>query len=64
MSDLAITLQGYPEKVQQLADALEDAFPGLIIWVQSLDETDGAVIKIEGFEHPAMPLRLPRPLAA
>lgn len=33
MSDLTIALQGYPENVQRVADAIEAAFPGLKTWV-------------------------------
>ncbi len=56
MSELSIILEGLPEKVQRIADAIEDAFPDLVAWVQSDDETGDITIKIEGYEVPRMPV--------
>jgi len=64
MSELSIKLEGFPEKVQRIADVLEEAFPDMFIWVQSQELTDGISIKIDGYEMPAMPTQAPRPLAA
>ena len=60
MSLLAIRLEGYPEKVQRIADAVDDAFPGMVAWDQSENLPDGATIRIEGIERPAMPVHAPR----
>lgn len=56
MSDLSIKLEGFPEKVQRIADVLEEAFPGRMTWVQSQDVT----IKVEGYKVPVMPMRASR----
>ncbi len=64
MSELSIRLEGFPEKVQRVADAIEDSFPGLISWVQGFDATGDLTIIIEGFENPSMPLQRPRLNAA
>ena len=55
MSQLSIKLEGYPEKVQRIADALDDAFPGTVAWSLSEDLTNGTTIKIEGLERPLRP---------
>ncbi len=60
MSELSIKLEGFPEKVQRIADALDEAFPGMVAWVQSQDDVaDDVTIKIEGYEVPewADPIR-------
>jgi len=59
MSDLSIKLEGYPEKVQRIADVLEKSFPGMLIWVLSEDTTDGIRIAIEGFELPTQAKQAP-----
>ncbi|RYF13884.1 MAG: hypothetical protein EOO77_14930 [Oxalobacteraceae bacterium] len=64
MSELFITLEGYPENVQRIADAIEYVFPGLIAWVQSEDCTESVTIKIEGYENPAMPSSMLKKAAA
>ena len=57
MSQLSIRLEGYPEKVQRIADTLDDAFPDMLAWEPSEDTTEGATIKIEGLEKPLMPVQ-------
>jgi TolB-like protein len=57
MSQLSIRLEGYPEKVQRIADALDAAFPGMVDWDLSENLTEGTTIKIEGVEKPAMPVQ-------
>ncbi len=64
MSGLSIKLEGFPEKVQRVADVLEEAFPGIFVWVQSQELTDGIMIKIDGYEMPTVPTQAPKPLAA
>ena len=64
MSELFIVLEGLTEQVQQLADVIEEAFPGSIIWVQSEDETADIAIKIQGDEVPGRPLRKSQRIAA
>ncbi len=64
MSELSIQLEGFPEKVQRIADALEEAFPGMVVWVQSEGVPDGNAVKIEGYEAPSMPMRASRSQAA
>ena len=64
MSEFSVKLHGYPEKVQLIADALEEAFPGTFAWTQSEDEADGIAIKIDGYEIPSKPLRRSRQQAA
>lgn len=65
MSELSIKLEGFPEKVQRIADALEEVFPGMVAWVQSADDdADGITIKIEGYEVPRMPMQKLRRNAA
>ena len=58
MTGLLITVEGFPEKVQRVADAIEDAFPGTFAWVSSLDCRGATVIKIEGREYPLTPLHV------
>ena len=53
MSELSIKLEGFPEKVQRIADALENTFPGMFEWVLSPDAKCDVTIQIEGFEVPA-----------
>ena len=60
MSQLSIRLEGYPEKVQLIADALDDAFPGMVAWDVSEDLTDGITVKIEGLEKPVLPVQAPQ----
>lgn len=50
MSNLTIKIEGLPERVQRLADAIEQALPGKMIWVQSAETTRHDTIKIEGIE--------------
>ena len=64
MCGLSIKLEGFPEQVQRIADVLDEAFPGMMVWVQADDDTDGIAVKIEGFENPVMPMQVPRPIAA
>ncbi len=64
MSKLSIKLEGYPEKVQRIADALEDTFPGLICWVQTFDRCKDVTIAIEGYENPSITLQTLRRNAA
>ena len=64
MPELSIKLEGYPEKVQRVADAIDAAFPDLMAWISCPEDTDGVSIKIEGYELPVMPMRAPRTLAA
>ena len=64
MPDLSIKLEGYPEKVQRVADAIDAAFPDLMAWISCPEDTDGISIRIEGYELPVMPMREPRTLAA
>ena len=64
MSELSIKLEGYPEKVQRVADAIDAAFPDLMAWVSCSEDTDSISIKIEGYELPVMPMQAPRPIAA
>ncbi len=52
MSELSIRLEGFPEEVLRIADVLEEAFPGLLAWVQSRDVPVDATIKIEGYKVP------------
>jgi len=59
MSGLCIKLEGYPEEVQRVADALEKSFPGMLVWVLSDDTTDGIRIAVEGFELPTQAKRAP-----
>lgn len=56
LSDLSIKLEELPEKVQQIADVIDEAFPGLIVWVQATDGIGDVTIKIEGYERPSMPM--------
>ena len=60
MSQLSIRLEGYPEKVQRIADTLDSAFPDMLAWEPSEDPTDGATIKIEGLEKPLPPVQAPQ----
>ena len=48
MSALLIVLRGYPERVQQIADAIDSALPGTVSWVQVDSVFDGVSIQIEG----------------
>lgn len=64
MSDLSIKLQGYPENVQRIADVIDAAFPGLLVWVQSAEPAGNITIKIEGYEIPKMPAHASRRVAA
>lgn len=64
MSGLYIQLEGYPEKIQLIADALEEAFPGLIDWVSSGHNTGSTTIKIEGYEIPFTSFQTQRKNAA
>lgn len=50
MSNLAIKIEGLPERVQGMADAIEAAFPGRMVWVQSTETSRRDTIKIEGIE--------------
>ena len=60
MSQLSIRLEGYPEKVQRIADTLDSAFPDMLAWEPSEDPADGATIKIEGLEKPLPPVQAPQ----
>ncbi len=51
MPNLRVTLEGYPEKVQRIADVIEVSFPSVLAWVQADCRSDIA-IKIEGYEIP------------
>ncbi|RYF13315.1 MAG: hypothetical protein EOO77_15735 [Oxalobacteraceae bacterium] len=64
MHELAIKLEGYPEKVQRVADAIDAAFPDLMAWISCPEDTDGISIIIQGYELPVMPVRASRALAA
>ena len=64
MSDLSIKLEGYPENVQRIADVIDAAFPGLLVWVQSAEPSGNITIKIEGYEIPKMPVHASRRVAA
>jgi len=64
MPELAIKLEGYPEKVQRVADAIDAAFPDLMAWISCPEDTDGISIRIEGYELPIMPVQASRTLAA
>ena len=64
MAELSIKLEGYPEKVQRVADAIDAAFPDLMVWTSCPEDTDGISIGIQGYELPVMPMRAPRPIAA
>ena len=64
MSDLSIKLEDYPENVQQIADVIDAAFPGLLVWVQSAEPIVGITIKIEGYKVPRMPTSVSRQIAA
>ena len=64
MPELSIKLEGYPEKVQRIADTIDAAFPDLLAWILCPEDTDGISIKIQGYELPVMPMQAPRPVAA
>ena len=64
MPELSISLEGYPEKVQRVADAIDAAFPDLMAWISCPEDTDGISIKIQGYELPVMPMKAPKPIAA
>jgi hypothetical protein len=57
MSDLSIRIEGLPETVQRIADALDEAFPGQIAWTQTADYGKEITIAIEGFEMPSKPIQ-------
>ena len=38
------------------------AFPGLVAWISSSEDTDGISLKIEGYEAPVMPMQTPQPM--
>ena len=60
LSNLSIKLEGYPEKVQQIANVIDEALPGLIVWAQAADYGGVFTIKIEGYEVPSMPVPIGR----
>ncbi len=64
MCELSIKLEGFPEKIQRIADAIEDAFPGLIAWTPSDEVAETATIRIEGVETAATPFGMPGRIAA
>lgn len=64
MSELCIKVEGYPEKAQRIADAIDEALPGMLAWALSQDSTDDVVTKLEGYEVPSMPRRMSQLRAA
>jgi hypothetical protein len=61
---LSIRIAGFPEIVQSITNALEDAFLGQLAWIQSEEYAGNTMIAIEGYEMPSMPLELRREIAA
>jgi hypothetical protein len=57
MSELSIKIEGYPERVQRIADAIENIYPDMLVWVMSDEETGATTVKIEGYEMPSMPIQ-------
>ncbi|MDT7953574.1 MAG: hypothetical protein RQ966_18905 [Acetobacteraceae bacterium] len=50
MSELSITLEGLPEKVQLVADTIDTALPGMMAWDLPDDSPRGITVRIEGLE--------------
>ncbi len=48
ISDVQIVLQGLPERVQRIADAIESALPGNVDWQVFADQRGPAEIRLEG----------------
>jgi hypothetical protein len=60
MSELYIKLEGYPEKVQRAADAIEAAFPELISWIQARGASQEITIAIKGHDRPVRLCQRPK----
>ncbi len=49
LSGVKITLEGRPDVVQRMADALETAFPGDMIWLDVAQTVGVETVAIEGY---------------
>ena len=52
-SGMRVVLEGLPERVQEIADALDCAFPGLLTWLQWAEPDRDHRIHLEGVKSPS-----------
>lgn len=46
---LRITVQGSPEEIQRLCDAMDLAFPSKLIWADEAEHVAAGVVRLEGW---------------